>query len=163
MPIRSVITRRRVASSSRSPRIRLIDNHQRREILPNQASLIFRTRADERCQQRPSPGLWYADFKPLNHREETLKLAEDQLLSCFRGDRLGQKSSCLARVKMSQKSIHASFAPASEFLTEVDKLLNIRVRVDIVALLWGTGSENVAEHSGVAYLLLRHECDQLAV
>jgi hypothetical protein len=64
---------------------------------------------------------------------------------------------------MSQKPVHARFTETSQLLAEVNEFFYIRVRVDVRALLWGTVSQNVAQHGDMTYLLLCHESYQFAI
>lgn len=124
---------------------RLVEDSQRREVLPHQTGLIARAGADIWRQESPGPGLWDTDFEPLGHGEETLELAEDQLLARIGRGGQRQQISCLSGVEVRQEAIYTSLAGPSQLLAEVEEFIDIGIWIVVRALLRRFSTEYVAD------------------
>lgn len=82
-------------------RVGLVEDRQRREVLPREAGLVLGAGGDVGRDERPGPRLRDTNLKPHWHGEQTFELSEDHLLACFRGDRLREQGRGLARVQVS--------------------------------------------------------------
>lgn len=159
----SVVEPSTVTGAAGSSNARLVEDPQSWEILPHQTSLVAGAGADVWRQESPGPGLRDSNFKPHSHGQETLELAEDHLLTGFGRDGLCQQGGCLARVKVSQEAIDTSLAEPSQLLGEIKELVDVGVWIMVGALLRRLGTEDIAEQSCVANLLLGHEFNQIPV
>ena len=107
--------------------------------------------------------LRYSNFKPHGHREETIKLPEDHLLSRLGGDGLQQQRSRLPRVHMLQEAVRARLAESSQLLVEVDKLPDGGEGVSVVARNRSGRAEHVGQEPCMSDLLIGHKLDQESV
>lgn len=144
-------------------RIRLVQDRQSGEVLPRKPGLIGRALADVRRKQSPSPALRDSRLEPDGHGEETIKLAEDHLLTRFGGDGLQKELRGFARVEVVEEAVHARLAEASELLAEVDVLADGSVRIVVGTLHRCLSAQDVAQQGGVADFLVGHELDQESI
>ncbi len=141
-------------------RVGLIQHPQGREVLPRQARLIGGAPADVRGQQGPRPRLRDRHLEPFGHGEQPIELAHDHLLPRLGRDGLQEQLPGFAGVQMVDVPIHPRFAPAGQFLGEIEKLPHGGEGVIIVALQRCRRAQHVADHGGMTDFLLRHELDQ---
>ena len=144
-------------------RVGLVQNPQRRVVLPHETGLVARARRDVRGKERPGPGLRDPDLEPDGHGEQTLELAEDHLLARLGRDTLQEELRRRTRVQMGEESVHARLAPAGELLAEVDVLLQVGHWVIVGALARGAWAKHVCQEGRVANFLLRHELQKISI
>ena len=125
-------------------RVWLVDDMQGGEILPDQTRCVFGTGTDVRCQVGPSPGLRDTGFKPHWHGKQPQHLAERYLLPGFGCNGLREHLSDFAGVEVVDEAPDAGFAPARQFLVEVDEFTYSREGIVVRAL----GRSGWAEHVG---------------
>ena len=110
-------------------------NVQAGEVLPDETSVILRAGNDVRREQSPRHALRDAGNGVGRHREQTLKLPEDHLLSGLDRNGIQQQGGASTRVEVLEEAVNARLAERSELLGEVDEVTDIPEGVRVVALL----------------------------
>lgn len=115
--------------------VRLVEDVQGGEVLPDELVLAGRAGRDVRGQEGPRPRLGDAALEPHGHGEETAELAEDHLLAGLGGDGLQQELADLASIEVVEEAVDTGLAPSSELLAEVDVLADVHGGIVVGALL----------------------------